>query len=58
MAFKAKMPAGSIAPEKGSPLEEGAISVQDDASHRKARHVRRWFAANRGWLEVHGLPPY
>ena len=32
--------------------------IQDNASYHKDHTVWEWFAANRGWLEVHQLPPY
>jgi len=34
------------------------IYIQDNASYHKEGQVWEWFAANRGWLEVHQLPPY
>ena len=37
---------------------QGAILIRDNASYHKDRDVWSWFAANRGWLEVHQLPPY
>jgi len=32
--------------------------IQDNASYHKDHTVWAWFKANRGWLEVHQLPPY
>jgi transposase len=37
---------------------QGAILIQDNASYHKDAEVRRWFNANRHWLEVHQLPAY
>jgi transposase len=34
------------------------MPIQDNASYHKDAGVRRWFARNRHWLEVHQLPPY
>lgn len=36
----------------------GAILVQDNASYHKDGDVWAWFKRNRGWLDVHQLPPY
>jgi len=36
----------------------GAILVQDNASYPKDGDVWAWFKRNRGWLDVHQLPPY
>ena len=37
---------------------QGAILIQDNASYHKDKDVWAWFKLNRGWLEVHNLPPY
>ncbi len=45
----------SIAPRY---RRRGAILVQDNASYHKQADVWNWYGENRGWLEVHNLPPY